>query len=247
MPGLPAIPGILDSPVVDPYEILRRPHGGIGRALVIGGDIRGVAIARMLADKDVDVVLVEPSRELVTDIGMRSRRFQIGALEGKPNVTIHLGTTVEALGERTAVLWDGTERWEVEIDLVVPTRMLLPVTDVADELCEQDPVARGARPGRLRAAAHRAGGDPRRRGARASALGPSQGTGAVSGEPVRTHNLLAVVDRIRDRSLSEHRAVIAAFAKGDLGRAETILEQHIWRMRLHFHTARRRAGSKRRG
>ena len=41
--------------------------------------------------------------------------------------------------------------------------------------------------------------------------------------------------------------MIAAFAKGDLARAETILEQHIWRMRLHFHAARRRAGSERRG
>ena len=137
--GLPAIPGILDSPVVDPYEILRRPRAGLGRALVIGGDIRGVAVARVLADQDVDVELVEPSRELVADIGMRSRRFQIAALEGKPNVTIHVGTTVEALGERIAVLWNGTRRWEVEIDLVVPTRTLLPVTDVADELCERNP------------------------------------------------------------------------------------------------------------
>ena len=137
--GLPAIPGIHDSPVVDPYAILRRPRGGIGRALVIGGDIRGVALARVLADKDVDVVLVEPSRELATDIGMRSRRFQIGALEGNPNVTIHLGTTVESLDERVAVLWNGSQRWELEIDLVVPTRMLLPVTDVADELCDREP------------------------------------------------------------------------------------------------------------
>ena len=40
---------ILDSPVVDAYEILRRPHGGVGRALVIGGDIRGVGVARILA------------------------------------------------------------------------------------------------------------------------------------------------------------------------------------------------------
>ena len=63
---------------------------------------------------------------------------------------------------------------------------------------------------------------------------------------LRTHNLMAA-DTIRDRSLGEHRAVIAAFAKGDLGRAETILEQHIWRMRLRFHTARGRAGSERRG
>jgi 2,4-dienoyl-CoA reductase-like NADH-dependent reductase (Old Yellow Enzyme family)/thioredoxin reductase len=138
-PGLPAIPGILDSPVVDPYAILRRPQGGIGRALVIGGDIRGVTVARVLADKDVEVILVEPSGELATDVATRSRRFQIAALEEKRNVTIHVGTTVEALAERTAVLWNGTKRWEVEIDLVVPTRMLLPVTDVADELCERDP------------------------------------------------------------------------------------------------------------
>jgi 2,4-dienoyl-CoA reductase-like NADH-dependent reductase (Old Yellow Enzyme family)/thioredoxin reductase len=138
-PGLPAIPGILDSPVVDPYEILRRPHGGFRRALVIGGDIRGVAVARILASKEVAVILAEASRELVTDIGTRSRRFQIGALEGLPNVAIHLGTTVEALGERRATLWNGRERWGVEIDLVVPTRTLLPVTAVADELLDRDP------------------------------------------------------------------------------------------------------------
>jgi 2,4-dienoyl-CoA reductase (NADPH2) len=137
--GLPAIPGILDSPVVDAYEILLRPRAGIGRALVIGGDIRGVAIARLLADRGIEVLLVEPSRELVTDIGMRSRRFQIGALAEHSKVTIHLGTTIEALGERSAVLWNDRERWQEAIDLVVPTRVLLPVTQVADELCERQP------------------------------------------------------------------------------------------------------------
>ncbi len=140
VPGLPAIPGILDSPVVDPYEILRRPVSDIGRALVIGGEIRGVGIARILAEKGTRVLLVEASRELVTDIGMRSRRFQIAALQDRPNVTVHLGTTVEALGERTATLWNGNERWEEDaIDLVVPTRMLLPVTTVADALYERAP------------------------------------------------------------------------------------------------------------
>jgi 2,4-dienoyl-CoA reductase-like NADH-dependent reductase (Old Yellow Enzyme family)/thioredoxin reductase len=137
--GLPAIPGILDSPVVDAYEILRRPRASIGRALVIGGDIRGVAIARLLAGQGIEVLLVEPSHELVTDIGMRSRRFQIGALAEHPKVTIHLGTTIEALGERSAVLWNDRERWQEAIDLVVPTRVLVPVTEVADELCERQP------------------------------------------------------------------------------------------------------------
>lgn len=139
LPGVPAIPGILDAPLVDAHEVLRRPHAGIGTALVIGGEIRGVAVARVLADKGAKVLLAEPSRELVTDIGMRSRRFQIAALEQHANVTLHLGTTVEALGERSAVLWNGRERREVAVDLVVATRTLLPVTALADALADAAP------------------------------------------------------------------------------------------------------------
>ena len=138
--GLPNIPGILDSPVVDAYQILRRPLAGIGRALVIGGDIRGVGVARVLANKNVEVILVETSRELVTDIGARSRRCQIGALQECSNVTVHLGTTVEALGERSAQLWNGAERWDVtDIDVVVPTKMLLPSSAIANALFARAP------------------------------------------------------------------------------------------------------------
>ncbi|MEO8654351.1 MAG: FAD-dependent oxidoreductase [Ramlibacter sp.] len=134
-PGLPTIPGIMDSPVVDPYEILRRPLGASGRALVIGGGIRGVGVARVLAAKGVRVDLVEVGKELVTDIASCSRRFQIGALLDLPNVTVHLGTTVETLGAHDAVLWNGTERVELtDLTLVVATRTLLPVTRVSDDL-----------------------------------------------------------------------------------------------------------------
>jgi 2,4-dienoyl-CoA reductase (NADPH2) len=139
-PGLPAIPGLLDSPVVDAYDILRRPHAVSGRVLVIGGDIRGVGVARLLAANGAAVVLVEPGRELVTDIGVRSRRFQVGALEAQADVRIHLGTTVERLTADSATLWNGVERWEEhDIALVVPTRMLLPVTAVADDLYDRAP------------------------------------------------------------------------------------------------------------
>ena len=44
---------------------------------MIGGDIRGLGVARVLAEKGVEVILVEPGKELVTDIGTRSRRFQV--------------------------------------------------------------------------------------------------------------------------------------------------------------------------
>jgi DNA-binding GntR family transcriptional regulator len=59
---------------------------------------------------------------------------------------------------------------------------------------------------------------------------------------LRAHNLMAT-GAVRDKSLAEHRSVIAAFAKGDLGRAESVLEEHIWRMRLRFQAARGQAGA----
>lgn len=75
-------------------------------------------MARLLAGKGAAVVLAEPGRELAADIASRSRRFQ-----------------VEALGKRSAVLWNNQHRWTVEgIDLVVPTRFLLPATAVSDAL-----------------------------------------------------------------------------------------------------------------
>lgn len=136
-PGLPPVPGVLDSPVVDYREILRRPISGVRRALVLGGGIRGVAVARLLADKGAEVLLVEPGAELLVDIASRSRRFQIEALQRQAKVNVHLGTTVEALGASHAELWDNTRRWTVQgIDLVVPTQVMLPQTAVLDALCD---------------------------------------------------------------------------------------------------------------
>ncbi len=55
---------------------------------------------------------------------------------------------------------------------------------------------------------------------------------------LRTHNL-ASLDSLHNKSISEHRAIIAAFAKADLERAEAILDEHISRMRIGFRAARR--------
>jgi DNA-binding GntR family transcriptional regulator len=54
---------------------------------------------------------------------------------------------------------------------------------------------------------------------------------------LRTHNLLAT-HKVRDSALSEHRALIAAFAKGDLERAVDILAEHVLRMRIRYRPRR---------
>lgn len=47
----------------------------------------------------------------------------------------------------------------------------------------------------------------------------------------------------RKRSMAEHRAIVAAFAKGDIDRAEAILDEHVSRMRIVFRAARSRAAA----
>jgi DNA-binding GntR family transcriptional regulator len=54
---------------------------------------------------------------------------------------------------------------------------------------------------------------------------------------LRTHNLLAT-DKVRDNALSEHRALIAAFSKGDLEHAEDILATHVLQMRIRYRVQR---------
>jgi DNA-binding GntR family transcriptional regulator len=56
---------------------------------------------------------------------------------------------------------------------------------------------------------------------------------------LRTNNLLAT-DVVRAKALQEHRALIAAFARGDLDRAEDILAEHILQMRIRYRLPRSR-------
>jgi DNA-binding GntR family transcriptional regulator len=56
---------------------------------------------------------------------------------------------------------------------------------------------------------------------------------------LRTYNLTGT-DALRNKAMTEHRAIIAAFARGDLDRAEAILDEHVSRMRIDYRAARRR-------
>jgi len=134
-PGVPPIAGIMDSPAVDPFTVLRRPAGPVRRALVIGGGLLGVGVAHVLAERGADVVVAEPGGELAGELGLRPRWQYVANLRARANVSIRLGTTVEELSADGAVL---RKLGEVErlsgLDLVVPTRPMLAVSGLADAL-----------------------------------------------------------------------------------------------------------------
>lgn len=134
-PGIPAIPGILDSPAVDPFQVLRRPRPGTRRALVIGGGMLGVGVAHALAARGVAVWLAEASGELSGEMGVRPRWQYVAGLRERANVTIHLNTTVEALWDGGALLRSPEGDVEVKgVDLVVPTRPRVASSDLAEAL-----------------------------------------------------------------------------------------------------------------
>jgi NADPH-dependent 2,4-dienoyl-CoA reductase/sulfur reductase-like enzyme len=135
LPGLPPIPGILDSPAVNPFDVLRRAAGGVTRALVIGGGMLGVGIAHVLAERGADVLIAEPGGELAAELGARPRWQYVADLSTRKNVTVSIGTTVEALFPDGAFLRCRGEEIRVEgLDLVVPTRPMVPLLDLADAL-----------------------------------------------------------------------------------------------------------------
>ncbi len=136
-PGIPPIPGILDSPAVDPREILRRPANGARRALVIGGGMLGVGLAHALAARGVEVVVAEVGAELAAELGVRPRWQYVADLRARDNVTVHLRTTVESLAADTALLFQQDEGHEIKLtglDLVVPTVLRVPATELGDAL-----------------------------------------------------------------------------------------------------------------
>ena len=134
-PGLPPIPGILESPAVDAFDVLRRAAGRVRRALVIGGGMLGVGIAHLLAERGAEVLIAEASGELAAELGVRPRWQYVADLRARKNVTVWLGTTVEELGSHGARLRRGAEENFVEdFDLIVPTRPMVPDSSLADGL-----------------------------------------------------------------------------------------------------------------
>jgi NADPH-dependent 2,4-dienoyl-CoA reductase/sulfur reductase-like enzyme len=134
-PGIPAVPGIEQSPAVDAFTVLGRAAGHVKRSLVIGGGMLGVAVAHVLAERGAAVIVVEPGRELAAELGVRPRWQHVANLRARRNVTIVLGATVEELYPDGALLRGAEGDVKVpDLDLVVPTRPMVPVSEVGEAL-----------------------------------------------------------------------------------------------------------------
>jgi hypothetical protein len=89
----------------------------------------------VLAERGADVVVAEPGGELAFELGLRPRWQFVAGLRARKNVTVFLGTTVEELGTDSALLRRAGENIELRgLDLVVPTRPMVPATALGEAL-----------------------------------------------------------------------------------------------------------------
>jgi NADPH-dependent 2,4-dienoyl-CoA reductase/sulfur reductase-like enzyme len=120
---------------VDPFTVLLRPAGGVRRALVIGGGMIGVAVGHVLAERGVEVVVAEPGAELAGELGLRPRWQHVADLRARRNVTVLAGATVEELyADGALVRRAGEDTLLRDLDLVVPTRPMVPEAELGDAL-----------------------------------------------------------------------------------------------------------------
>ena len=134
-PGVPALPGIELSRAVDAFTVLGREAGPVKRALVIGGGMLGVGVAHVLAERGAEVIVVEPGAELAAELGVRPRWQHVAGLRARRNVTVLLGATVEELYPDGALVRQAGEDVKLhDLDLVVPTRPMVPAVDLGEAL-----------------------------------------------------------------------------------------------------------------
>jgi 2,4-dienoyl-CoA reductase (NADPH2) len=107
----------------------------VKRALVLGGGLLGVGVAHVLAERGAEVIVVEPGGELAAELGVRPRWQHVADLRARANVTIVLGGTVEELYPDGALVRRAGEDVKLgDLDLVVPTRPMVPSADLAEAL-----------------------------------------------------------------------------------------------------------------
>ena len=134
-PGVPSVVGIEQSSAVDAFTVLARAAGPVKRALVMGGGMLGVGVAHALAERGGEVIVVEPGGELAAELGVRPRWQHVANLRDRRNVTILLGATVEELYPNGALVRRAGEDVKLaDVDLVVPTRPMVPVSELGEAL-----------------------------------------------------------------------------------------------------------------
>jgi 2,4-dienoyl-CoA reductase-like NADH-dependent reductase (Old Yellow Enzyme family)/thioredoxin reductase len=140
-PFVLAIPGV-NKPMVSTSVDVLSGKSKIGKkSLVIGGKREGLTVAEFLAENGSEVIIVEASDVLGSDLGGIRQWVIRDRIKENKAITIRLKTTVEQIEDNGAVLQSGGKVEKLTgIDSVVLAWARAPVNRLADEIAAQGKV-----------------------------------------------------------------------------------------------------------
>lgn len=134
-PYIPFIPGTDQKHVYTYLDILSGDVEPGKKVLVIGGKLTGVQVAQMLASKGAEVIVTEPSPEICSDAGGRTKWVLLREMADYSNVEFRTDTSVEQISQTSAVLQSGGHTEEIkDLDMVVLCLGAAAENRLADEL-----------------------------------------------------------------------------------------------------------------
>ncbi len=93
----------------DPAAPARDARAEAAPVAVVGGNWVGCVVASILLDAGREVTLIEARDELAHDFSMQPAMPMMDLLATDPNVSVHLETTLERIGDREIEIWSAGE------------------------------------------------------------------------------------------------------------------------------------------
>jgi 2,4-dienoyl-CoA reductase-like NADH-dependent reductase (Old Yellow Enzyme family)/thioredoxin reductase len=141
IPFVPMIPGMDTATVLTSFDVLSGKMDMGEKSLVIGGGREGLTVAEFLAENRKQVIIVEASDALGSDLGPL-RQWVIGdRIKQNPAIEIMLKTTVERIdGKDVTFCKEGEAGKLTELDSIVLAWARKSVSQLADEIVESGKV-----------------------------------------------------------------------------------------------------------
>ncbi len=111
-PFIPPIPGVEQPHVATLFDVYDGRIDIRGRVCLFGANLAGVELAEYLAQRDADVILVDPGKAMAADAGLRAKWLLLERVEQHPRIDVRLNTTLEEIGADGVLLQsDGKAEW----------------------------------------------------------------------------------------------------------------------------------------
>lgn len=138
-PFIPSIPGLEEKCVVTFMDVIKRTSFPEKRAVVVGGEVMGCQIAEFLADRGMEVMLIEAHDQLAMDGGQRIKVFALKRIYDNPKIDVYTKTAIERISTNSVTIENETQKKTLEdIDLVVLAMGTISNQSMAESLMGED-------------------------------------------------------------------------------------------------------------